>query len=333
MVAASWCLLYFVPLEDPMTDDANRGGDDSGPNSGPPSVDLGLDDGPTRPVEGERGLPKTRGILVQMGGLEAGRLYRLSIEGTSLGRSKSCTMQFDDTSLSRVHARISQMAGHFVFEDVDSLNGSYVNGLRVKRAELSDGDRVRLGTGVSLRFQIMDEEEENALVSTYESSIRDGLTGIFNRRQLEERLSAEVSFALRHRTTVSAILLDIDHFKLINDTNGHLGGDAVLRAAAKTLTAAIRQEDILGRYGGEELLVVARGTALPGAVQVAERLRRAVDAMQVPFANTSLHVTVSVGVASLECCGEARSVMGLLRCADERLYRAKDLGRNRVVSV
>jgi diguanylate cyclase (GGDEF)-like protein len=179
---------------------------------------------------------------------------------------------------------------------------------------------------------MVDEQEERALVKVYESSVKDGLTGVWNRKYLDERLASELAFAVRHPAAQLAVVLaDIDHFKKVNDTYGHLVGDEVLKATAGVMRAAIRTEDLVARYGGEEFVVVARGVDLKSATQLGERLRVVAERNQLQVDGKVLTRTISAGVATLECCGADKSVERLLGLADERLYRAKETGRNRVV--
>jgi diguanylate cyclase (GGDEF)-like protein len=128
------------------------------------------------------------------------------------------------------------------------------------------------------------------------------------------------------------LLFDIDHFKRINDTHGHLAGDAVLQAVSKKLGTLIRTEDVLARYGGEEIGIIARGVPLDGLVVLADRLRRAVHDTVTAYENLPLRVTVSIGVATISECDAHATGDLLVALADERLYKAKHAGRNRVVS-
>ena len=185
----------------------------------PTLVDLTTADG--RPRTGRSNQPHDCAVFIRMSGEEAGRVHPVTPEEMTLGRGRVCTIQFDDVTLSRVHARVVALNGQFVLEDCDSLNGCYVNDERVSRALLRDGDRVRLGSGASLRFQLVNADEEYALCRLYEASVRDGLTGLYNRKHLDERLAAEVSYALRHQCPLSIVMLDLDRFKLINDGHGH----------------------------------------------------------------------------------------------------------------
>ncbi len=234
--------------------------------------------------------------------------------------------------MSRVHAKLVKDGGSYVLLDAGSSNGVFINDVRIRRATLNDGDRVRLGSAVTLRFQLVDEQEERALQKVYESSVKDGLTGTWNRKYLDERLRGEVAYAIRHGSPLAVVIADIDHFKKVNDTYGHLVGDEVLKATAATMRAALRTEDLLARYGGEEFVVVARAVELNSAAQLAERLRILTERRPVAVDGHTIARTVSAGVATLACCGGERSVERLLGIADERLYRAKEAGRNRVVA-
>jgi diguanylate cyclase (GGDEF)-like protein len=164
-------------------------------------------------------------------------------------------------------------------------------------------------------------------------NISDPLTGIFNRRFLERRLSEEITRALRHDLPLSILLIDIDHFKLVNDRYGHRAGDLVLTSFAKLLENQLREPDILARYGGEEFMVIAPHTPHQNAVELAERLRMHVESNNFGLTiseNQTLEIrlTCCIGVGSLS--KELDSVEKLFQSVDENLYRAKYAGRNRV---
>lgn len=276
---------------------------------------------------------RSKAVLTTATGTQTARVFVIpSGEVVSLGRAEDANIRFDDASVSGNHARIVYVAGDYVFADNRSTNGSYINDVRVdSTTKLKDGDRIRLGPHCMLRFNIVDEDEEAALKKMYEAALYDGLTRVYNRKHFEERLDVELAFGARHNTELSIILLDVDYFKKVNDTYGHLAGDAVLRSTAQVMAHALRQEDLLARYGGEEFVVVARGINVQSAVVLADRLRVAVATTPVVFELQELRVTASAGVASLACCAGRADKATLIGLADQRLYAAKQAGRNRVI--
>jgi len=293
------------------------------------------DSNPVTLVVDTRAAPAARslGVLTVVGGLQTGRVLPIPPgQEITLGRADGCTYRMDDASVSGTHVRIVIVAGTHVLVDVGSTNGSFVNDLRVEQpVTLKDGDRVQLGSATLLRFSLVTAEEEAALRKMYEAASRDGLTGVFNRKHLEERIDAEIAYSQRHQTELSLVMIDVDHFKKVNDTHGHLAGDAVLKSTAQTLLRGIRTEDVLARYGGEEFVIVARGVPVMAAGLLADRLRQTIGKAEVLFGGTKIRVTVSAGVASLECCQGKIDKATLLGLADSRLYKAKQTGRNRVV--
>jgi two-component system cell cycle response regulator len=276
---------------------------------------------------------RTRGVLTVVGGLETGRVLAIpSGQEITLGRAEGCNFRFDDASVSGTHARVARVADTHVFVDAGSTNGSFVNDTRVASpVQLRDGDRIQLGSATFMRFSLVSDDEEAALRRMYDAALRDGLTGAFNRKHLEERLESEIAYALRHNTELSLVMIDVDHFKKVNDTHGHLAGDAVLKSAAAMLARGIRAEDVLGRYGGEEFIIIARGIGATPARVLADRLRQTIGQTQVSFGGVVIRVTVSAGVASLVDCKGRHDKSTLIGIADARLYKAKQAGRNRVI--
>jgi len=270
-------------------------------------------------------------LLLRMDGVEAGKSYTLTQQPCRIGRHAGSELRIDDTGISRFHARIVYDGTGHVVEDLDSRNGTYVQGQRVVRRRLLDGDWIQLGPRVAFRFSLVDATQQTLLAQLYDSSTRDSLTGAYNRKYFDERLRAEVAYCLRHRTDASLVLFDIDHFKGINDRWGHPAGDAVLRQVARLAAQRLRAEDVFARIGGEEFAVVLRGIDLAGAARVGERLRATLAAVPVVAAAHPVPVTISVGCAALSGCREA-SAVALLSASDARLYAAKRTGRNRVVA-
>ncbi|MGN6315802.1 sensor domain-containing diguanylate cyclase [Trinickia sp.] len=175
------------------------------------------------------------------------------------------------------------------------------------------------------------KEREVALEALRDSSERDALTGLFNRRHVDRRLQAEYNSWSRHHDSFAVLLFDIDHFKRINDTYGHPTGDAVLRNIATTVSPQLRNSDVLGRYGGEEFMVVLPHCDEAGAAVVAEKIRHAIEQSALELSSGALKVTVSVGgcAASVGLTG----VAALVAEADQALYDAKHAGRNQVCIV
>ena len=165
-------------------------------------------------------------------------------------------------------------------------------------------------------------EQQNQILS--EQAMMDGLTRVRNHRALMERLRTEIALAERSKSDLSIALFDLDDFKRVNDTKGHLFGDKVLADFASIAENAIRASDVFGRYGGEEFLLILPSTNRTTGFQIAERIRKLVEGYHF-FGG--LHITVSAGLHQYEREG----VEELIRCADEKLYRAKGTGKNRVV--
>ncbi len=158
----------------------------------------------------------------------------------------------------------------------------------------------------------------------------DDLTGLYNHRFLIDYLGQQVALAERLNTPLAILIIDLDHFKTVNDTYGHPVGDAVLSDFAQTLVGSIRRADLAARYGGEEFIVVMSNTAAVDARRVAEKIRAAAEAMQVPIDGGRNHVAVSVSVGGAAYPEDTTTAAELLATADAALYDAKHAGRNRV---
>jgi diguanylate cyclase (GGDEF)-like protein len=187
--------------------------------------------------------------------------------------------------------------------------------------------KVRLQTGK--RILCLMEQLLQARAALRELAMHDGLTDLWNRAAILESLDAELDRARRQGASLGLVMFDLDHFKAINDTYGHLAGDEVLRAAAKAIRDTLRPYDSVGRYGGEEFLLILPGCDERNAVCHAERLRLVLSELHVPATRDEIRVTASFGVAVAGPGAEA-DASGLIQAADSALYRAKRAGRNRV---
>ncbi len=281
-------------------------------------------------LEQQAGRLEVRGAaVVVLSGAQVGWEIRLEAPEVTFGREPSCGVCLPDEGVSRLHARVLLTDdGAWAIEDLGSTNGTLVNGDRVEgRALLRAGDRLLFGHTV-VKFFAQAAVDEEYLKRTYELSVRDGLTRLYNRRFFDDRFRAEVAYARRHGTQLSVLMIDIDHFKAVNDRHGHPAGDEVLRQVAAEMQSRIRAEDILARYGGEEFCILARDIPADGALALGERLRKGVEALVIVRASARLRVTVSVGAATATGCRELTESL-LIDEADRLLFEAKTGGRNR----
>jgi two-component system, cell cycle response regulator len=265
--------------------------------------------------------------LVVIAGPSFGEMYKMRGDRMVLGRGDRADVRIVDDGVSREHAALQREGGKIMLLDLASTNGTFCNGLRVPRQELSDGDKISIGAATILKFMYQDQIDEHYQKKLFESALRDGLTNTFNRRYFLDRLHGELRFAVRHSKPVALLFVDIDHFKKINDTYGHQAGDQVLAGVARVMMTTIRAEDVLARYGGEEFAIICREIGLEGAEALAKRLVTAVAQKPFEFGGQQIPVTISVGAAIDHGKVEAQ---GLIANADAAMYEAKRTGRNRV---
>jgi diguanylate cyclase (GGDEF)-like protein len=271
--------------------------------------------------------------LTQTAGPEPGKDYPLNLRNRALfiGRDENAEISIDDASVSRRHARL-YFEGHgadmsVVLQDLDSTNGTYVNDKTIRRARLEHGDRIHLGD-VLLRFEMLhgvDKEVRANVAMRVKDSDLDSLTRMLTRRGMVEHLPLLLERAATNNWAVSAVMLDIDHFKRVNDSLGHQAGDEVLRKLGTLVRGAVRGDDLAIRFGGEEMLLILAGARRLHARVLSERLRHMVADMRFPD-QPDLVVTISLGVAER---GDGESIEAWIGRADKALYRAKRDGRNR----
>ena len=249
----------------------------------------------------------------------------------TVGRGPVGDVSVQGRGISRTHMVVKQSPGKgVIISDAGSKNGLFVNGKRAQGQELREGDIVQLGPETQLTFSYVLASEIPVRIRQYEQSVIDDLTGIHNRRYLMESLKHEVAFAVRHDQPLHILIVDIDHFKQVNDQYGHQAGDQVLKQIAELMATGLRSEDALARLGGEEFSVVTRGMSTEQAEDHANRLRETVENHEFLWTEHQLHCTISIGVAVLADQDNGDGA-ALLRRADEHLYQAKHAGRNTVV--
>ena len=268
--------------------------------------------------------------LVVIYGLELGKKFNLNRPQIIIGRSSKADIQIDQEAVSRNHCKIINTGNAIMLRDMGSTNGTYVNDEMIDEYVLRDGDFIKVGRCI-FKFLSGNNIENAYHEEIYRLTTVDGLTQVFNRRYFVETLEREIGRALRYRRDLSLIMFDIDRFKGVNDSFGHLAGDHVLKHLASVIKTRIRREDVLARYGGEEFAIVLPEIDHYNAMQFAEKIRKLVEVAEFKFEDALIPVTVSIGVASLR--GEIEDALEFIKQADTHLFAAKEGGRNRVVGM
>ena len=257
-----------------------------------------------------------------------GRSLPLVKSPISIGRDATNIVTVEDDAVSRRHASLINLGKRWWLEDHGSTNGTFLDGAKVAgRLPIDSGAKIKVGETV-FKFIRGEDAETRYFERSYRMTVTDPLTGVYNKRFLEQVIEREVARARRHDRDLGLLMLDLDHFKNINDEYGHQAGDAVLREVSKVLSHRLRSHDFLARYGGEEFTVVLPETDREGTRVVAESLRKLVEDHVFEFRGRRIPVHVSIG-----CANYSRSLsreQELLAQADHRLYEAKQAGRNRV---
>jgi diguanylate cyclase (GGDEF)-like protein len=268
-------------------------------------------------------------VLRIITGDDAGAVIELDEESYVVGRARGVDIRIDCHGVSRIHARVSREGDTVLVEDLGSRNGTWLENARLYgRQKLVDGQRISIGNTV-LRLSRLDRHELATARALADAARKDPLTSCFNRGYFDRRLAAEVARSRQKERSTSLVMIDLDHFKKVNDRYGHPAGDAILRSVGHVLSAVTRIEDVVARFGGEEFAVVVPGGTMLGAALLAQRVRTAIEQTVIETDGRQLRVTASLGVATLEP-GQIASAHDLVRAADEALYAAKHEGRNRV---
>jgi two-component system, cell cycle response regulator len=276
----------------------------------------------------ERVHANTESCLVEIHGPELGKKFVLDEEEFTIGRDVKNNIVVDLDNVSRRHAKISTRSGKHFVSDLGSTNGTYLNDEEVLQEQpLRSGDFVKVG-GSIFKFLQGGNIETLYHEEIYQLTIVDGLTQVNNKRYFLEFLEREMGRCHRYNRALSLIMFDIDHFKKINDTNGHLAGDYVLRELAGLVRQRIRKEECFARYGGEEFAVVMPEAGPENARRFSEKVRKLVEDHHFAFEGKDIPVTISLGVADMT--GDMTEPLQFIKGADANLYKAKKGGRNRV---
>ena len=267
----------------------------------------------------------------------------LEREEVTLGRALEADVRVNDARASRMHARIrverdpSTGEPRYRLEDLDSTNGTLLNGQPVSDAYLEDGDKLTIGEHL-LRFDLLDDIDREYQRQIHRLLAHDELTGLLTSKSFFSELRREAARSERDGRPFCVLMMDIDYFKTVNDTHGHLVGSQTLEDIGSLITNALRAGDVAARFGGEEFAAFLLNADCAQGLVAAERVRAAIEGH--PFAavrrgsaqdaGETLRITISVGVASYP--DDARDPIELVELADTALYRAKNMGRNRVVA-
>lgn len=268
--------------------------------------------------------------LIQISGRETGQMFNLTGKTVTLGRDATCQIVLDDPHISRAHAQITCNGSDVVIKDLGSTNGIFVNGKKVTEQALLDGDKILIGTRMYFKFEFQDAVDQNYQQNLFRAANMDSLTQLYNKKYFIDALNKEFSFSRRNTQPLSLLMIDIDHFKAVNDNHGHMAGDLVLKSVGQYLMKNLRLENVAARYGGEEFAIILRNVHGEMAMVIAERLRKSIENERIVYRGKILQVTVSIGVATLEG-KNFETLEDLIRFADENLYEAKESGRNRIV--
>ena len=274
-----------------------------------------------------------RGCVLQICPATAkAELFRLGSQRTVIGREPTCDIPLDDNAVSRCHAAIELDDSSYFVSDLGSRNGTFVDDEQLRdRLRLKGGELIRVG-GTILKFMASMDEEANYHAVVTEQMTRDPLTNAFNRSYLMSMLEKLLPRCQFSKHNLAVIMIDIDHFKKVNDSHGHVVGDEVLRVFSDRIRQTLHEDDSLCRLGGEEFVVISEQTELQDAVRIAEQIRQTVSSTPFNTQSGPVIVTCSLGVMTLDPPNVA-TVDELLSRADERMYAAKAVGRNCVRSL
>jgi diguanylate cyclase (GGDEF)-like protein len=284
-------------------------------------------------VDGTLTMAPSAYLIMVAGGIP-GTMLRLGEHRISLGRAIENSFQLGDSTVSRHHALVwMDPRGSIYLNDQGSTNGTFLNGHRMAAhgvRQLQDGDRVQLGTRVVLKLVRLDPSDERFQREMFERTVRDTLTGLYNRAYFLNQIGTLGAQYAVQGIGLAILMLDVDHFKRVNDRFGHTAGDRVLREVATVIRESTRAEDLVARYGGEEFVVALPVSAPDLAIDRAERIRSSLVGRCISVEGAMIRVTASIGI-SFGPPGRSCDELTLIAAADQALYQAKDDGRDRVV--
>ncbi len=271
-------------------------------------------------------------ILVQFDGAKPCKRYILTQSISVIGRQRnSVQIWIDDPSVSRQHCQIQydpQQPQSVRITDLKSSNHTYVNGQQILiDFPLPHKAKIRIGL-IELRFFAPGTTDHDVFEAAYTMAVQDQLLQVYRKEYLLEQLSDQFALAQQSKRPLALLFLDLDKFKVINDTYGHDAGDQVLQQVCSVIKSQLSNGYMIGRYGGEEFCVLCPDTAMSEAYSFAENIRKAVESLEISYQEHALKVTISIGIS---CTTDGvDSTSDLIQQADQMMYQSKSQGRNRV---
>lgn len=276
-----------------------------------------------------------RPVLVSLSGELIATPIPLERDVVTLGRALEADIRLNDSKASRLHARIEVTDNTlFCIKDLGSTNGTLVNGQVVQEAVLKDGDKILVGDHL-FRFDLQDEIDREFQQRIHRLLGHDHLTGLLTSKSFFTELNREASRAEEQHKPFGVLMMDVDHFKEVNDKYGHLAGSRTLQELGSLIKKALRSGDVAARFGGEEFAAFLLDANYAQAIVAGERVRRSIErhVFSAPDHESegevsNFHVTISIGVAAYP--DDGTDPIKLIEFADSALYRAKGAGRNQV---
>jgi two-component system cell cycle response regulator len=271
-------------------------------------------------------------VLLVIAGIRAGLTITIGDSPVVIGRAQHCSVWIEGAGISREHVRVARDSlGQVTMADLQSTNGTLVNRETIQHHTLAPGDLIQLGSSTTLKFEYQISLEESFHQQRFEQGLRDGLTGLYNRRHFLSKLREELVRVLKERRPVSMIKIAVDELNDVNERFGYEAEELVMRRLAKVITMGLGGRDLLARWGERKFAVLVHGGELEVAVLTAERIRKATHNYVIQWNDEVLNVTVSAGVASAEK-DDLADMQDLLAEVDEYMTRARNTGGNQVVS-
>ena len=288
----------------------------------------------------ERQLEDLRPALVFLSGELIAVPIPLEREQVILGRSLGADVRINDYKASRRHAKVAKVFNpdtrvhDYVLTDFGSRNGTYLNGQRISEVTLQNGDKITVGEHI-LRFDLLDEIDREYQRQIHRLISHDDLTGLLSSRSFFSELRREAARAKAEGMPMCVLMMDIDHFKLVNDTYGHLTGSKTIEEVGECIMNCVRSGDAAARFGGEEFAAFLLDAEISQALVAAERIRSIVEAREFSVirqgrTESTHRITISIGISSFP--DDSHDPIELVEMADSALYRAKREGRNRIAA-